>query len=225
MTEDVACKRFVFRSHVIELLKAKYGAGIDLQNHRPPSRVEALSTFIWSRFAASTKVFSRPERLCFLLHTVNLRTKFDPPLPEHSFGNLYRMAFTFLSAPNTGEECSDLLPRVRETIAAIDRAFIERLRKEDEHLSFLNEASGMHLQGELLSLNFTSLCRFPIYEADFGWGKPMWIGSPALTFKNLVAFMDTESGDGIEAYIHLTEEDMVKFESDEELQKYISATA
>ena len=22
---------------------------------------------------------------------------------------------------------------------------------------------------------FTSWCRFPFYEADFGWGKPVWI--------------------------------------------------
>ena len=56
------------------------------------------------------------------------------------------------------------------------------------------------LRGEVVSFNFTSLCRFPLYEADFGWAKPIWVGSPSLTFKNLVVFMDTALGDdGIEA--------------------------
>ncbi|OWM89723.1 hypothetical protein CDL15_Pgr024471 [Punica granatum] len=224
VTENIVSKRFVFKSNGIELLKAKYSAGIDSLNQRPPTRVEALSTFIWSRFASSTQVFSQAAKLCFLVHAVNLRTKFDPPLTEHSFRNLYRVAITFLS-PGMNGGCGDLVPRVRETIAGIDRAYVERLREGDEHLSFINQASEMYREGEMISLNVTSWCRFSIYEADFGWEKPTWVGSPALPYRNLVVLMDMKSGDGIEAYIHLKEEDMVKFESDEELQKYIAGTA
>ncbi|OWM89721.1 hypothetical protein CDL15_Pgr024469 [Punica granatum] len=211
VTENIVSKRFVFKSNGIELLKAKYSAGIDSLNQRPPTRVEALSTFIWSRFASSTQVFSQAAKLCFLLHAVNLRTQFDPPLTEHSFGNLCRVAITFLS-PGMNGGCGDLVTRVRETIAGIDRAYVERLREGDEHLSFINQASEMYRKGEMISLNVTSWCRFSIYEANFGWGKPTRVGSPALPYGNL-------------AYIHLKEEDMVKFESDEELQKYIAGIA
>lgn len=218
---DLILARFIFGSDKIEALKAKHGAGIDFQNQRPMSRVEVLSAFIWSRFASSTKVFSEPDRTCFLVHAVNLRTKFEPPLPLHSFGNLYRIAPTLLP-PNTG--CSDLVLRVRESIAGIDRDYTERLRDGTEHLSFINRAMDMYLKGDKVFFNFTSLCRFPLYDTDFGWGKPAWVGSPALTFKNLVVFMDTKSGDGVEANITLAEEDMAKFECDEELQKYTFPT-
>ncbi|CAI0627231.1 unnamed protein product [Linum tenue] len=58
------------------------------------------------------------------------------------------------------------------------------------------------------------------YEADFGWGKPLWVGTPSLSFKNLVVFMDSAHGDGIEALVHLEEGDMGKLQCDEVLLQY-----
>ncbi|CAN1314205.1 Stemmadenine O-acetyltransferase [Linum perenne] len=59
------------------------------------------------------------------------------------------------------------------------------------------------------------------YESDFGWGKPSWVGTPCLTFKNLVVFMDS-AADGIEALIHLDEAEMGKFQQDQVLLQYAS---
>ncbi|CAB4264178.1 unnamed protein product [Prunus armeniaca] len=73
-------------------------------------------------------------------------------------------------------------------------------------------------------LNFSSYCRFPLYDSDFGWGRPTWVGSPALTYKNLVLFMDTKEGGGIEAYVSLEGEVMAKFECDSELLSYVAPT-
>ena len=69
---------------------------------------------------------------------------------------------------------------------------------------------------------FTSLRRFPIYEADFGWGKSVWVGSPKMLYHNIFTFIDTKSGDGVEAWIYLKEADMVKFEMDKEVLMYVS---
>jgi hypothetical protein len=63
----------------------------------------------------------------------------------------------------------------------------------------------------------TKLCRFSLYEADFGWGKPTWFGSLALIFKNLAFFVDAPLGDVIEAYVSLKKECMTKFESDTQI--------
>ncbi|KAK0599699.1 hypothetical protein LWI29_007777 [Acer saccharum] len=72
-------------------------------------------------------------------------------------------------------------------------------------------------KGEFFTFNYTSLCRYPVYEADFGWGRPVWVAWGGLPYKNLTILMDTKSRDGIEAWIHLNEEDMTKFENDQEL--------
>ncbi|KAI3845203.1 hypothetical protein MKX03_024861 [Papaver bracteatum] len=56
-----------------------------------------------------------------------------------------------------------------------------------------------------------------LVSADFGWGKPSWASISKLLYKNCVMFIDTNSRDGIEAWVSLKEEDMVEFERHEEL--------
>ncbi|KAK4370790.1 hypothetical protein RND71_010265 [Anisodus tanguticus] len=75
-------------------------------------------------------------------------------------------------------------------------------------------------KGDLEVCNFTSWCRFPVYEVDFGWGKPEWACSPIRSFKNLVILMGTKDGDGIEASVNLLEEDMPLFENDPEILSF-----
>ena len=71
------------------------------------------------------------------------------------------------------------------------------------------------------TINFytiSSWCKFPLYEADFGWGKPTWVTVGDLfQFPNIIILTDTRDGDGIEAWVSLTEEDMAIFETNQEL--------
>ncbi|KAL2510316.1 HXXXD-type acyl-transferase family protein [Forsythia ovata] len=190
--EDITTKIFTFSSQKISLLRDMYAAK-NGENLRRPTRIEALSTYIWSRFMSSTQEKHNPDKIYTVLLAVNLRTRLDPPLSEHYFGNISRLA-------------------------------IAKLREGDKHLKFVKERAAQANKGDLVTFNFTSLCRFPLYEADFGWGRPVWVGSASLTYKNLVTFMDTKSGDGIEAWIHLKKEDMVKFEADMELNAFLSSS-
>ncbi|XP_065874659.1 tabersonine-19-hydroxy-O-acetyltransferase-like [Euphorbia lathyris] len=68
----------------------------------------------------------------------------------------------------------------------------------------------------------SSWCRFPFYELDFGWGKPTWFAAIEAPFKNVISLMDTRNGDGIEAWITLTEEEMTFFQQDQELLAFAS---
>ncbi|KAJ4845087.1 hypothetical protein Tsubulata_047756 [Turnera subulata] len=214
----VVAKRFVFSASSIEALKEKYGRTASLQSQPPPSRIEVLSVFIWSRFMAATEAKPGHTRTYSMTHAVNLRPRMDPPLPEYSFGNYYRVAFTVPSSIDSGDEdCCLLVSKVRDSISKLDKDYVKRLQNGKEHLEFLKEQASSFMRGEMVSLNFTSLCRFPLYEADFGWGKPKWAGSPKLTFKNLVIFMDTPFGNGVEALVHLQDEDMLKFLEDEQM--------
>ncbi|KAK8482811.1 hypothetical protein V6N13_135087 [Hibiscus sabdariffa] len=205
--KNIATKRVVFTSSKIEEIRAKYGAGNEIR----PSRVEALSAFIWSRFIASTKKKPNPDKFYVIVHTVNLRTKFEPPLSAQSFGNIFRVASTIPSMDKENDDGRDLVRQIRDSISKIDKEYVRKLQA-GEDLS-----QGDESKGEPIPFIFTSLCRFPLYEADFGWGKPVWASSASLSVKNLVAFMDTAGGDGIEAWIHLKEEDMADFGCDEEL--------
>jgi hypothetical protein len=208
----------------VSAICSKYADQEGIEKQKPPSRVEALSAFIWNRFVA-TKDESGPEKLYSVHHAVNLRPRFEPPQPESSFGNLFSVAITVPTLNSGEEDHHGLVRQVREQIKKIDADYVKKLQQQsNQFLDFMRDHAAKFIKGEVVTFNFTSLCRFPLYEADFVWGKPTWFGSPALTFKNLVFFVDTPSGDGIEAYVSLKKEDMAKFESDEEFHTFVSPT-
>lgn len=223
--EELAAKIFTFPASKISVLRERYsgGGGAGLPQRRP-TRVEALSAFIWTRFISATEMKPDPNKIYTVLHAVNLRTRIEPPLSEYHFGNISRLA---IAMPEVGDGRVidggyELLQKVREAIKAVNGDYVAQLKEGDKHLNFIKQRMAQANKGALVTFNFTSLCRFPLYEADFGWGKPIWVGSAALTYKNLVTFMDTTSGDGIEAWINLNKEDMEKFEADLELQEFLS---
>lgn len=67
--------------------------------------------------------------------------------------------------------------------------------------------------GKNWMFSFSSWCRFPFYETDFGWGKPIWFGT-SIRHNRTASFLDTKDGEGIEAWLTLNLEEMVKFEQD-----------
>ena len=111
---------------------------------------------------------------------------------------------------------------MKNEIRKLNGDYVTKLREGVSHLSFVKDRAAKTTNGEVVSFSFTSLCRFPLYVADFGWGKPLRAGSASLTFKNLVVFMDAPTGGGIEAWVNLEMEDMEKFEMDDELLGFIS---
>ncbi|GKV43494.1 hypothetical protein SLEP1_g50783 [Rubroshorea leprosula] len=216
--ENIVTKRFVFDASSVAILREKYTC-----DGKRPTRVEALSSFIWNRFMAATQPKTDEGKLYTVLHAVNLRPRMSPSLPNHYFGNLTRVAIT--EPQRIGEDgFYDIVHKMSEAVRKVDEEFVKKLQETTEHLNFIKKRGESVMKGEVVSFSFTSLCRFPVYDTDFGWGEPVWAGGARLPFKNLVNFLDTKSGDGIEAWINLTGEDMVKFEADRELLSYVSSS-
>ncbi|KAG4126858.1 hypothetical protein ERO13_D10G181500v2 [Gossypium hirsutum] len=210
--EQIVTKRFVFGATKVEEIRRNYGENT---SQKRPSRVEALSAFIWDRFVTAFGLRSRPDTLCTIIHAVNLRARIDPPLPGSSFGNLYSLAVTIPSMDN------NIVTQIRDSFKALNSEYVKKLQDGNDHLKYFRERTN-YAKGEILTFGFTSLCRLPMYEADFGWGKPIWASSVDRQIKNVTTFMDTINGDGIEAWIALNEEEMAKFDCDEELLAYVN---
>ncbi|PON64741.1 Transferase [Parasponia andersonii] len=223
---SIISKRFVFSASAIEALRQKYAV-----DNKGSSRVEALSGFIWDRLVAATQAESKTaddfnQRLYTMVHAVNLRTRIEPPLSEHSFGNLFRIVMIVPSIDESqSEKKRGIVQQMREHISGIDDKYVKKLQEGTEHLDFIRKRAKEFSTRETSSfLSFSSWCKFPLYESDFGWGKPIWVGLPPLTFKNLVVLMDTRSGNGIEVYINLDQNDMAKLETDDEFLAFVSST-
>ncbi|RWR97793.1 vinorine synthase-like protein [Cinnamomum micranthum f. kanehirae] len=193
-----------------------------------PTRIEAVSALIWG---ALMRVRSDKglKKASVALHAVNLRPRMTPPLPDCSFGNLWVHAVT---AGVAGSERVEDMQRcmegqVRDAIKAVDTDYIEELRRPDGALRFyecMESAAEKYSSCGMDVYHFTSWCRFPCYEMDFGWGKPVWI-SGSIPVKNAVLFLDGSGGDGMEAWVTLVEDEMEKLKSDPELLSFFTCAS
>ncbi|EOY00801.1 hypothetical protein QUC31_014111 [Theobroma cacao] len=143
------------------------------------------------------------------------------PLPDYSSGTLYSFSMTVPSM-DEGEICHNLLSQIKDSIRKLDKEYVKKVQDAQDHLDYIKEMVGKLIRGETIYFSFSSLCKFPLYEADFGWGKPIWVGSATLASMHGVIFQDIISSDGIEAWINLKEEDMAKFDCDKELLGFIT---
>ncbi|GMI82433.1 hypothetical protein like AT3G26040 [Hibiscus trionum] len=210
-------RRIVFGSSSIAALKARATV-----SGKCPTRVETISAFLWKCTMAVSKEKKGFRKASLLTHLVNLRRRMGYNV-ENSTGNLMWIA----SAKTKGENMSDLadlVGQVRKAISRVDGDLIKKLRDDDEGKSLfseiIREIGDEASKDGLEHLGFSSWCKLGFYEADFGWGKPVWVSSFGMensVFMNLVILVDTQLGDGIEAWVTLDEQDMAILERDEEL--------
>ncbi|XP_022135580.1 vinorine synthase-like [Momordica charantia] len=219
--EKILTRRLVFGKCQIAALKelaAGAGGGSVV---KPPSRVVAVSAFIWLRLMELARKRAVKAKVFGALYPVDLRARMDPPLPENSFGNV--SWFTMATSPVEANEDLPLLAgKVRSAIQEIDSGFVKKLEDSENLLDLIKQVDKQISSGEMQLWSFTSWCRFPVYEADFGWGKPSWVCSPSRPFRNAVVLMDASDGYGVEAWVNLKEEDMAIFHHDQQLLSFCS---
>ncbi|KAK8580766.1 hypothetical protein V6N12_071018 [Hibiscus sabdariffa] len=210
-------RRIVFGASSIAALKARATV-----SGKCPTRVETVSAFLWKCSMAASEERKGFRRASLLTHLVNLRRRMAYNM-ENSTGNLMWIA----SAKTKGENMSDLadlVGQVRKAISKVDGDLIKKLRDDDEGKSLISEIireiGDEASKDGLEHFGYSSWCKLGFYEADFGWGKPVWVSSFGMensVFMNLVILVDTQLGDDIEAWVTLDEQDMAILERDEEL--------
>ncbi|KAF3457404.1 hypothetical protein FNV43_RR02061 [Rhamnella rubrinervis] len=213
-SNNIVTKRFVFDAANIEALINKYS----VDNVRPPTRFEALTAFISNRLVASKH--KGPEGRTYSLWTpVNIRTRTEPKISENYFGNISASAISMPSLETNKNDgiYHNIISPMRDAVKQINNEFVKKLQQTDEYLNLITQQHTKRIKGEITLLMFTSLCRFPIYEINFGWGTPVFAAPTRMTYSDKIVFFDTKSGDGIEAWINLKGEDMAKFEADEDV--------
>ncbi|GAB4860504.1 hypothetical protein Ancab_035662, partial [Ancistrocladus abbreviatus] len=209
--DKIVTRRFIFNKEKLNMLKEKAIAAEGSQV-KDPTKVEVVSAFIWKQIIEvdiSSKKFSAA------IHVVNLRPRVVPPFPEGYFGNFFWVA----AAPVNIGRCvkyHELVAQLRYAIRLIDNEYVKAIRSE-ECLNQLKDLFDKLNSDAVKSCVFSSWCRFPFYEVDFGWGKPTWF-CPCFSWplKNAVILASTKDGDGIEAWVNMLEEEIPALERDYE---------
>ena len=231
-TDNGVTKRIVFDGAKISALRA---ISHDPSFPRKPSRVEVVTALVWrARMRVSLAKHGR-LRTSLAALTMDLRLRIVPPLPPSSCGNLVSMATARFVAAEIGDGNTevpvlevpelkilvglliDSMTKSKETVVTPEDAFPTLLRTRNE----LYEAVE---KGEVDVFMFTSWCNFPAYKIDFGWGKPVWMSRIHSGFE-AATFLDTEGGDGIEAWLSFNKQEMPLFLQDEDILAFTSQEA
>ncbi|GFP91311.1 vinorine synthase [Phtheirospermum japonicum] len=196
--EKFRTRRFVFDKVKLEALRH-----LAESNVKEPTRVELVSSFIWKSFMqSSANVDGDTSKMFVTGHSVNLRAR--KKSLENVFGNCVMPAVAYESSSGGGE-FHEVVSKLRSAIRRVDEDYITKSMGQGGLLDDLNQFGGMLMTGQVEMFGFTSWCRFPVYEADFGWGKPIWLG-PAEMPNDGAVLVNSRCGDKIEAWVNMNQD-------------------
>ncbi|XP_038699531.1 stemmadenine O-acetyltransferase-like [Tripterygium wilfordii] len=218
--------RFVFGGSTITKLKAEAMSSA-VQN---PTRVEVVFAMLLKCIMSALRVKSGKQKPALAINAVNLRRKAVPPYPETAVGNFIWIEPIFSRVGDL--ELCDFVQRIRESVSSINGDFVKSLEGDGgfnilcESLKEIDKSCSKALSEGAEPIGLNSWCNMGFYEADFGWGKPLWIpfflglSEPPNAF--FIYLMDTRHGNGIEAWVVLDEEIMPMLQLDMELRSLVS---
>ncbi|KAI3470279.1 hypothetical protein Pfo_026942 [Paulownia fortunei] len=224
---SIVSRRFLFNKEAIASLRAKISPQHRKEISRNKvSRVRVVCALISQALIAVDRAKNRESRACLIAQAVNIRERTIPPLPKHSCGNLVAQAFTqsiyASEIKDIGfQELVDLLgDAIDKTIADIVEVFPGGDGGQRILIDPVTNAVERIVSGEANVFWFSDWSKFGFYEADFGWGKPVWASIGTMPAENIIVLMDNREGDGIEAWVHLNQNDMPCFEQDGEIRLF-----
>ncbi|KAL8107521.1 hypothetical protein AgCh_024074 [Apium graveolens] len=194
-----------------------------------PSRVQSISGLIGKAIIDVHVANPDNPNSYTIIEAVNIRKRTVPPLPNHQFGNLYILSCVqSVVGPERVVGLGSLVNCLSESVKGVVdacRTVLSHGKERETMIShgvykLMNSFSDPNM---FFAASFTSWSKFPFYEADFGWGKPVWFSIPNIPMKNNVVLIDDKSGEGIEAWVCLEENYMKNFKQHTDIADVICA--
>lgn len=193
-----------------------------------PTSVEVVMSLIWS---CATKAFRangcRSEKqLSVLAQSMNLRKRFNPTLPDTLVGNIAAQFFADETKELEFGPCLQAsVANIRKGREDFHRLITEKYNAENKILAGFEvyKQSNRFLAKDNRPKHYyigTSWCKAPLYEIDFGWGRPIWVTTVVGESTHLIILMDTKDADGIQVLLTLSEESMTIFEKDQAILEF-----
>ncbi|RVW69827.1 Acetyl-CoA-benzylalcohol acetyltransferase [Vitis vinifera] len=135
--DKVVTKRFLFDGAKISILAAKYMAS-DQGVRWKPSRVEVVTSLIRGALIRVSLEKHGRLRNSVVIHSVNLRGKIIPAIPDFCCGNLYRRVIARFMVGRSKWELSDLVSLLRDALSQ------EAVYRKDVLQTVIRSSSEVH---------------------------------------------------------------------------------
>ncbi|PON89335.1 Transferase [Trema orientale] len=193
----------------ISILKAKCKEDGNTVNY---SSYEMLSGHVW-RCVCKARGLSDDQDTKLYIATDG-RSRLQPPLPPGYFGNVI---FTTTPLAVAGDLISKptwyAASRIHNALARMDN---EYLRSALDFLEVQPNLSALVRGAHTFrcpNLGITSWVRLPIHDADFGWGRPIFMGPGGIFCEGLAFTLPSPTNDGsLSVAIGLQPEHLKAFE-------------
>ncbi|XP_024037143.1 vinorine synthase [Citrus clementina] len=184
------------------------------------TRFRVVSALIWGASIAIARERKRTIDNKLNSHSMyypmNLRNKVNPPMFPRCMGNIARLVRAEWSLAQ--DDAIEITSLVREVVKA--KRMGRDVMNNDEYLGFIKDM--YEVPEDSRSFLLTSTVGLPCYEVDFGWGKPVWFSFGPILFPDFAILSSTSDGEGIEALVVMSKEDMDKFEQEISIMAYAS---
>ncbi|KAJ7519261.1 hypothetical protein O6H91_20G030800 [Diphasiastrum complanatum] len=208
----MTAKNFTFNAEHIQILKQKAGEGVSFA----PTKYEAVASYLWRSITKARDLAS--SQVIKVGMAVDGRNRFNPPLPDGYFGNVNFYGCAISEAGKLIQQpLSYATSCIHDAVKRIDdkymRSALDWVEQQDSPLSIL--PGFCSCLG--VDLGMTSWIRFPLYEFDFGWGRPVFATIPVAAVDGLIVLLPSSTEGAINASIGLLEQHMAKLEQEIEL--------
>ncbi|XP_014516798.1 BAHD acyltransferase DCR [Vigna radiata var. radiata] len=184
------------------------------------SSFQSLSAQLW-RAVTRARKFNDPAKTSTFRMAVNFRHRLEPKMDPFYFGNAIQSIPTVATVRDILSHdlrfCAELLHR---NVIAHDDATVRRGIEDWENAPRLFPLG--NFDGAMITMG--SSPRFPMYDNDFGWGRPVAIRSgKANKFDGKIsAFPGREGNGSVDLEVVLAPETMAGLENDMEFMQYVT---
>ncbi|KAI3667002.1 hypothetical protein L6452_42044 [Arctium lappa] len=188
---------------------------------KPKSEISSLQSLcaqLW-RAVMRARKFPKTKTTTFRI-AVNCRHRLDPKVDPHYFGNLIQSIPTVASVGDLlSHDLSWAANQLHQNVVAHDNAIVCRGVKDWESNPKLFPLG--NFDGAMITMG--SSPRFPMYNNDFGWGRPLAVRSGKANFDGKILALPGRDGDGsVDLEVVLAPETMAALEHDQEFMQYVS---
>lgn len=183
---------FKFTKDQLMTLKTKAKEGDNTVSY---SSYEMLAGHVWRSVCKARELDHDQETKLYI--ATDGRSRLRPVLPPDYFGNVI---FTTTPIALSGDLTT------RPTYYAASRIHAALMRMDDEYLR--SALDYLELQPDLSklvrgahtfrcpNLGITSWTKLPIHDADFGWGRPIFMGPGGIAYEGLAFMLPSPLNDG-----------------------------
>ncbi|KAJ0979736.1 hypothetical protein J5N97_015210 [Dioscorea zingiberensis] len=186
---DTAVSIFKLTREQMDLLKSKTPPGTRFSSY------SLLAAHVW-RCSCIARDLPGDQPTKMYIATDG-RSRLRPPLPEGYFGNVI---FTATPTSNAGDLIEGGIvttaKKINESLAQMDdqylRSALDYLELQPDLTALVRGAHTFRCP----NLGLTSWVRLPIHDADFGWGRPIFMGPGGIAYEGLAFVLPSPVGDG-----------------------------